>query len=295
MKTWYVLCLVMVIALVGCQQGAPATTTDPEETTNEESSSETGEASSTPDETTTENGVTVRDDEESSEENVEDIAVGDNEDESEVPEPLYKLNETTFRVEPIADADENVVLLTFDDVPDTYGLEMAKKLKEMNVPAIFFVNGHFIQTEEKKQILKEIYDLGFSIGNHTFSHPNLSDLSPEEQTKEIIQVNDEVEAITVERPTFFRAPFGVNTDTSKQVVAEEGMVWMNWSYGYDFVKEYMSEDAIADIMVNAPELGPGANLLMHDREWTNAALEQIVTGLKEKGYSFVDPDTIQTP
>ncbi|KUP07652.1 polysaccharide deacetylase [Bacillus coahuilensis p1.1.43] len=210
-------------------------------------------------------------------------------------EPQYKLNESNWSIEPISDANPQVVLLTIDDAPDQHALDMAKTLKAMNAPAIFFVNGHFLDTPEEKQILKEIYDLGFPIGNHTYSHSNLKDLSEEKQREEIISISDLVEEITGERPKFFRAPFGSNTEYSKSVVAEEKMLLMNWTYGYDWEKEYQTKEAIADIMVNTPYLNHGANLLMHDRTWTNEGLEDIVQGLRDKGYEMVDPNEIQTP
>lgn len=221
----------------------------------------------------------------------------------EEKEALYEINQSTWSVEPITDdTNEQVVLLTIDDVPDKYGLDMAHTLADLDAPAIFFVNGHFIQTEEKQAMLKEIHDLGFAIGNHTYTHPVLSDISEAEQRQEIVELNDLIEDITGERPKFFRAPHGVNTDYSTQVVAEEGMVMMNWTYGYDYFEPYMDKDKLAEAMITGegPEvdvnyslLKPGANLLMHDREWTKDALEQIVTGLREQGYEMVDPDLIQ--
>lgn len=209
-------------------------------------------------------------------------------------EPLYELNPKTYSIEPIGDANPNVVLLTIDDAPDKRALDMAKTLKEMNVPAIFFVNGHFITTDEKKGILKEIHEMGFMIGNHTKTHANLKSLTEEEQQEEILSVNEIVEEVTGERPKFFRAPFGSNTDYSRGLAEQEGMLLMNWSYGYDFVKEYMSKEAITDIMINTELLRNGSNLLMHDREWTADALEDIVNGLRDKGYEFVDPKLIKS-
>src|SRR5690625_6385090 len=78
-----------------------------------------------------------------------------------------------FSIVPIDKANEKVALLTIDDAPDKHALEMAQQLKEMDANAIFFVNGHFLETKEEKEVLKEIYDLGFVIGNHTYSHPSL--------------------------------------------------------------------------------------------------------------------------
>ncbi|HLS61304.1 MAG TPA: polysaccharide deacetylase family protein [Virgibacillus sp.] len=211
----------------------------------------------------------------------------------EPEEAEYEINEM-FSIVPIDKANEKVALLTIDDAPDKHALEMAQQLKEMDANAIFFVNGHFLETKEEKEVLKEIYDLGFVIGNHTYSHPSLPSLSESEQKEEIVQVNDMVEEITGERPLFFRAPFGENTDYSKELAAEEGMELMNWTYGYDWEEQYMSKEALTDIMLNAKELDDGANLLMHDREWTAAALADIVTGLREQGYEIVDPADIKT-
>ncbi|MFD1735649.1 polysaccharide deacetylase family protein [Bacillus salitolerans] len=208
--------------------------------------------------------------------------------------PQYRINDSTWEIEHIVPADEKLLLLTIDDAPDKYGLEMATSLKDLGVNAIFFVNGHFIDTDEEKAVLKKIYDLGFPIGNHTWNHKNLKELSEEDQYNEIIKLSDEIEAITGERPKFFRAPFGANTDYAKDIVKNDGMILMNWSYGYDFDKNYMTKESIADIMVNTPLLKKGANLLMHDREWTYLALPDIVQGLRDKGYVMADPKLIET-
>src|SRR5699024_10370320 len=189
----------------------------------------------------------------------EEINNVEEEEESHVlQEPLYVINNKTWSIEPVdEETDDKVVLITIDDAPDKYALEMAKTLEELDVPAIFFVNGHFLETEEDEKVLKELDQMGFVIGNHTYSHRGLSELSKEEQTEEIITVNDQVEEIIGKRPIFFRAPFGQNTDYSRQIIEDEQMVSMNWSYGYDWNKEYMDINALVDVMVNAKELRPG--------------------------------------
>ncbi len=183
--------------------------------------------------------------------------------------------------------------MTIDDAPGKNALDMAKTLKELDAPAIFFVNGHFIDTDKEKAVLKEIHEMGFAIGNHTKTHANLQQISEEEQEEEILFVSNTVEDIIGERPLYFRAPFGLNTDFSRELVKNDGMLLMNWSYGYDWEKQYMDADALADIMVNTEYLSDGANLLMHDREWTADALKDIVEGLRAKGYDLIDPATIQ--
>ncbi|MFP7479242.1 polysaccharide deacetylase family protein [Terribacillus saccharophilus] len=212
----------------------------------------------------------------------------------EQQEPQYKVSEVSSII-PIDDAEAQVALLTFDDAPDKHALEIAESLKEADAPAIFFVNGHFLTTDEEKETLKKIHDMGFAIGNHTYSHANMNDLTEEEAKEEILKVNEQVEEIIGEKPEFFRAPFGENTDYSRQLAEDEGMTVMNWTYGYDWESQYQNSDALADIMVNTELLGNGANLLMHDREWTAAAVPDIVSGLRDKGYELVDPETIERP
>ncbi|MFD2043961.1 polysaccharide deacetylase family protein [Ornithinibacillus salinisoli] len=237
------------------------------------------------------------------EEELEEIEDEDQREEDLVVKAKYKISEN-WSVEPIVEGtNENVVLLTIDDAPDKYALEMAQTLKQLDAGAIFFVNGHFLDTPEEKEILKQIHDMGFVIGNHTYSHAFLPDLTNEEQQKELVQLNDELEEIIGERPSFFRAPNGANTDFSMQAAEDEEMVVMNWTYGYDYFTPYMEADKLTTAMVTGegPEvdvpyslLKPGANLLMHDREWTNEALEDIVIGLREQGYEILDPHLIQT-
>ncbi|WKA53643.1 polysaccharide deacetylase family protein [Planococcus shixiaomingii] len=212
---------------------------------------------------------------------------------AEEAKPDYKLNPAFWGLEPIENAEAEAVLITIDDAPDKHALEMAETLKELNVPAIFFVNGHFLDTDEEKERLKKIHDMGFAIGNHTETHANLQAVSEEQQQKEILTLSSTIEEVIGEKPKFFRAPQGLNSDFSRELVEKEGMLLMNWTYGYDWEKQYMDATALTDIMVNTELLQNGANLLMHDREWTAEALPEIVKGLSDKGYSFIDPADIE--
>lgn len=287
-KVIQLLSVLVLILLAACSTDAnsnaeeSASDNDKEVATNEESQSSEGN-----------NKEDNKEKDNKKEENKEETKEEETKPEEEV-EKKYTLNPAFWGLEPIGDAESEAVLLTIDDAPDKHAVEMAKTLKELDAPAIFFVNGHFMDTEEEKANVKEIHDMGFEIGNHTMSHSDLKSLSEEKQREEIVKLNDMIEEVIGERPKFFRAPFGSNTDFSKALVKEEGMLLMNWTYGYDWNKEYQNKAAITDIMVNSPLLQDGANLLMHDREWTAAGLSDIVKGLRDKGYSMIDPETIDT-
>lgn len=287
----WLLILLVLAACSGVESEEKTDSNDKKDQTEvEQKKDETDEAT---DETAEDNEGVSTDEKGNNSDESEDATTSDQEEKAK-EKPQYKIT-SNWSFEPIEDANPQVALLTFDDAPDQYAVEIAKKLKEMNAPAIFFVNGHFIDTKEEKEKLKKIHDMGFEIGNHTNSHASLPDLTKEQQRTEIVGLNDQIEKIIGERPKFFRAPFGQNTDYSKQLVKEEDMLLMNWSYGYDWNKEYMNADAIADIMVNTELLNNGANLLMHDREWTYKGLPQIIDGLRNKGYELLDPALIQTP
>jgi peptidoglycan/xylan/chitin deacetylase (PgdA/CDA1 family) len=268
--------MLLVVFMAGC--GAQ-TAEQPEENDKEKVVDQTNEDQKT-------------DDEEKPTEEDTDENEGGTEDEED-PSITYTVHPANWTLKTEVESETKTVLLTIDDAPDKHALEMAQKLKDLDVPAIFFVNGHFMDTDEEKAIVKKIYELGFQIGNHTLTHTNLSKLSEEKQRHEIVKLSEEIETVTGEAPAFFRAPFGVNTDFSKALMEGQQMIYMNWTYGYDWENEYQTSSAIADIMVNTPLLTNGAIILMHDRDWTNEALVDIVKGLRAKGYTFVNPDQIR--
>ncbi|OJF90970.1 polysaccharide deacetylase family protein [Alkalibacterium sp. 20] len=223
------------------------------------------------------------------EEDVEEEA-----DVAESIEYLYEVSDNLAYINVIdgKEANKQVALLTFDDGPNEHTLKIAQSLAEKDAPAIFFVNSMYLEDDEGKAILTEVHEMGFAIGNHTHTHASLPSISEEKQTEEIITTNDLVEEIIGTRPRFFRAPFGQNTDHSKQVVQDEGMALMNWTYGYDWEDAYRDPEALTDIMINTNLLVPGSNLLMHDREWTAKAVPAIIDGLRDNDFELLDPDLI---
>ncbi|MCD7033960.1 polysaccharide deacetylase family protein [Metabacillus sp. GX 13764] len=220
--------------------------------------------------------------------------------ESRVPseaakKPLYSVSPVNWTLKPLSSSiPKKTALITIDDAPDKHALEMAKTLKTLGVNAIFFVNGHFLENKEGIDALKEIHKMGFQIGNHTYHHKELKGLSEEEQKKEILDLNTKIKEIIGEKPKFFRAPFGINTDFSRKLAAQEKMTLMNWTFGYDWNKEYENKEALVDIMKNTPYLTDGSIILMHDRKWTSSALKEIVGNLRKAGYQLADPNNIQS-
>ncbi len=209
--------------------------------------------------------------------------------------PEYYIDQKTWTIKPIDPTNKKkIILLTFDDAPDQHAMDIANTLKKNGIHTIFFINGHFLTTDKKKNTLKSLISMGNMLGDHTYSHADLTTLKPADQKQEVMSVYDEIKNITGKPPLFFRAPYGKNTTTTKQLAKNNNMLLMNWTFGYDFVKQYENKTSLTKIMLTTPLLFSGSIVLMHDRPWTAAALPDIIKGLKQKGYTFVDPHKIKT-
>lgn len=189
--------------------------------------------------------------------------------------------------------DRKVALITFDDGPKDRDMveSLLDTLDKHEAKAIFFVNGY--RVEQNPDLLVLIHERGHAIGNHSWDHVQLKDLSPAEIDQQIESVQNVVKELTGEAPRFFRPPFGVSNDYVRQKAREENMLYMTWSNGSeDWLKENQSADkVIARVM---EQLHPGSNILMHELPWTVEALDRLLEQIREQGYRFVDPHAIRT-
>lgn len=201
----------------------------------------------------------------------------------------YFVNEKYY-IKPVNEEDEEkIVLLTFDDSPAGDSTQsILDTLDKYNAKAIWFINGYY--ADKNKELLKEIYNRGHIIGNHTWWHENLKKLSPEKTREEIVSINNLVEEVTGVRPTYFRAPFGVYSDDAKKVLKEENMQYMNWTWG-SLDWELKTSEEIENNVID--HIHNGANILFHDKRITSEALEKILQTLSEEGYKFVLPTEVR--
>nr|WP_154890632.1 polysaccharide deacetylase family protein [Paenibacillus xylanexedens] len=186
-----------------------------------------------------------------------------------------------------------VVLLTFDDGPKDEKMinSLMDTLDKHHAKAVFFVNGDRVKRQPK--LLKMIHDRKQIIGNHAWDHEDLKKMSSSEAKKQVTDVQQIVKDITGEKPQFFRPPFGSGNDALKDAVKEEGMLYMTWSNGsldWDKSTKNRPDKVIQNVL---DQLHPGSNILMHELPWTVDALDELLTSLEKKGYSFVDPRAIE--
>jgi peptidoglycan/xylan/chitin deacetylase (PgdA/CDA1 family) len=206
---------------------------------------------------------------------------------------LYRMSES-YRFAPIEESTTNkVVLLTFDDGPKDEAVltSMLDTLDKHKAKAIFFVNGY--RVKQKPNLLKLIDERGQTIGNHSWDHINLKNESKEVVEQQIGDVQTEIEALISKKPLFFRPPYGSGGDIVKEIAKNHGMLYMTWSNGsldWDKTAKNKPEVVIKNVL---EQLHPGANILMHELQWTSDALDELLTALEKKGYGFIDPATIE--
>ncbi|MFC3803134.1 polysaccharide deacetylase family protein [Cohnella sp. GCM10012308] len=210
----------------------------------------------------------------------------------------YKMNKN-YDIVPLDKTanSEKVVLLTFDDGPkDEKTLKpILDTLDKHHAKAIFFVNGYRVKAHP--ELLKEIAQRGQTVGNHSYEHIQLGKENAESIKAQIGKVQDIVEATIGKRPVFFRPPNASANDDVHKIAADNGLLFMTWSNGsLDWTmpgtKIKDKTQAIIDNVTD--QLHSGSNILMHELAWTAAALDQLLTTLEGKGYTFVDPSTIET-
>lgn len=213
---------------------------------------------------------------------------------SEVP-LLYHMNKNYDIVPNEATTNKKVILLTFDDGPKDADMinPLMDTLDKHHAKAIFFVNGY--RVKEHPELLKLIQSRGGIIGNHSWDHIVLKDKSEAEVKKQIEDVQKIVTEVTGETPQFFRPPHGAGGDVGKRIAADNGLLYMTWSVGsLDWEMKEKDSGKTEKLIKNVTsQLHSGSNILMHELPWTVEALDTLLTTLEGKGYSFVDPHSIE--
>ncbi|WP_043785871.1 glycosyltransferase [Solidesulfovibrio alcoholivorans] len=187
------------------------------------------------------------------------------------------------------------VALTFDDGPDvTYTPKILDILHRAGVKATFFVIGN--NAEKNPELLRRIFAEGHDIGNHTFTHPNIADISLTQLGLEVSATQRLFESILGCQTHLFRSPYGEDSEpeTQDQVRPLEYL----GKQGYVFVGMHIDPsdwsrpgvDAIVDETLRQAQSDEGNVILLHDgggdRSQTVAALPRIIEALQARGYRF---------
>ena len=180
------------------------------------------------------------------------------------------------------------IALTFDDGPDpVFTPQILDKLKKYGVKATFFLLGENI--EKFPEIAKRIDAEGHVIGNHTYSHPNLTQVSDEEYRHQIQKTDEIIQNLVGYKPRFFRPTYGAINENQVQWATEQRMMVIQWSIDTldwkGLSAEQITETVIANVL-------PGSIILQHNApgvplQGTVDALDQVIPQLQTKGAKFV--------
>ncbi|MGE5323037.1 MAG: glycosyltransferase [Actinomycetota bacterium] len=201
------------------------------------------------------------------------------------------------------------VALTFDDGPDpTNTPRILDILKREHAPATFFLIG--LEVQKFPALARRIYQEGHTVGNHTFSHPDISEVSQRYIDFEMNLTERLFASKLGVKPLFFRPPYAIDQepDVAEQVVPVEHVQKLGFiTIGSkidpdDWQKGRKAEDIVNAVLTQAGKFATagceshdppmcGNIILLHDgggnREATIKALPQIIEGLRKNGFKIV--------
>lgn len=183
--------------------------------------------------------------------------------------------------------DRPEIALTFDDGPlPRYTRQILDVLERYQIKATFFCIGmHAVGHADD---IAMISAQGHALGNHTWSHPFLPELSYPQLTEQIERTQEAIAAASGDAvPTLFRPPYGSRTPEVMSWLGEKASTIVLWDVDpSDWAMP--GADEIARIVLD--QARPGSIILLHDgggdRSQTVAALPAIIEGLQERGYRF---------
>ncbi|WP_229796391.1 polysaccharide deacetylase family protein, partial [Saccharothrix coeruleofusca] len=154
--------------------------------------------------------------------------------------------------------------------------------------ATFFNVGNKVQ--QNPSLAKSQRDAGMWVGNHSWSHPHLTQLSAAEMSSELSRTQQALQQATGETPKLFRPPYGETNSTLKSIEAQLGLTEVLWNVD----SQDWNGASTAQIVQAASTLQSGGVILMHDGYQTTLnAIPQIAANLKSRGLcaGMISPST----
>lgn len=188
----------------------------------------------------------------------------------------------------VGDGEEKKIYLTFDcGYENGNSSAILDALKKHDVPATFFVVGHFL--ESAPEMVKRMVEDGHAVGNHTYHHYDMSKISdPAVFRKEMDDVRTLFQEITgTEMAMYYRPPQGKYSETNLQMAKDLGYSTFFWSLAYvdwNVDAQPSHEEAFSKL---TGRIHPGAVVLLHNTSKTNGEiLDELLTKWEEMGYTF---------
>ena len=188
------------------------------------------------------------------------------------------------------DTGEKKMYLTFDAGFENGNTEpILDALKKHNVKAVFFLVGNYLETQP--ELVKRMVAEGHTVGNHTYSHPDMSAILDEASFQNELLKNAELyrEVTGQEMSKLYRPPQGKFCETNLKMAQKLGYHTVFWSLAYvDWYENNQPTESEAYEKL-LPRAHPGAVILLHSTSKTNGEiLDELLVAWKNQGYTFGD-------
>ena len=176
------------------------------------------------------------------------------------------------------------IALTFDDGPSPYTDRLLQVLRDDNARATFFLIGNKVAANPAGA--KRIADAGMEIGSHTWEHPNMTTIPPEDIAGQFSRASDAIQAATGQRPTLVRTAGGLINDAVLAEAKNQGLADVNWDViPFDWAND-SNTGATRKLLMS--QIRPNAVVLFHDTYSSTVDLVyQFLPVLRANGYHVV--------
>jgi peptidoglycan/xylan/chitin deacetylase (PgdA/CDA1 family) len=189
-------------------------------------------------------------------------------------------------------AQVKCVALTFDDGPGPYTDRLLRILRDNDAKATFFLIGNKVAANPEGA--KRIADAGMEIGSHTWEHPNMTTIPPEDVPAQFSKASDAIGAATGLRPKLVRTAGGVISDQVLAEAKKQGLADINWDViPFDWIND---ANIAATRYMLMTQIKPGSVVLFHDTYSSTVDLVyQFIPVLKANGYHLVTVSQLLGP
>lgn len=200
---------------------------------------------------------------------------------AELTNPVALGNKAYNQGVAVAKGQTKRVALTFDDGPDEKVTpQILATLKKYEAKATFFMVGK--NALKNPGIVKQIYEEGHEIGNHTWNHPKLTNLPKSTIKQEADSTSNAIYKAIGQNPTVFRPPYGATNEQVRSVLSMPTILWsvdtLDW-------KHRNAAKILSNVKASTKD---GSIILMHDIHQSTAnGLENVLLYLQQQGYEFV--------
>ncbi|MEI7033438.1 polysaccharide deacetylase family protein [Streptomyces pratensis] len=208
--------------------------------------------------------------------------------------PRFRPARPPVRTRPFEHLPElgHAMVLSFDDGPDPlYTPDILATLRRHRVRAMFFVCGEMALGS--RDLLREMADDGHVVGNHSWSHPLIPELSRASIRDELGRTSEVIDTTLGAPPLWYRAPYGAWNRNSFEIGAELGMEPMAWTVD---TLDWTTPGARTIVSRVLDAAAPGVVVLSHDaggdRSQSVTALGRYLPRLLDAGYRITVPHRV---